>query len=156
LRLFPEKVPNSVALFARLAKEGVYDGTIFNHVRREFLIYGGDPETKSTFTGVKRILGPSPDHRVEREISGLTRHQRGSVSLATSRSAISIRSFSGPQFLIFAEVKDQNHAYSLDGQYTVIGEITDGIDVVDEIADLLANRKGEPLERVEMKVTIVE
>jgi peptidyl-prolyl cis-trans isomerase B (cyclophilin B) len=142
LRFFPELAPNHVKNFLELARKGLYDGTTFHRVIPGFMIQGGDPLTQSADRSVHGTGGPG--HRLQAEFSDAP-HRRGTLSMARSAHPDS----AGSQFFIC--VADAPH---LDGQYTVFGEVTDGMDVVDEIAAQPRDRRDNPKERVEMRVEL--
>ena len=144
IRLFPEVAPGHVENFVKLAKEGFYDGTIFHRVIPGFMIQGGDPLTKGEDKSVYGTGGPG--WHVKAEFNDKP-HKRGVLSMARAQDPDS----AGSQF--FVVVKDSNF---LDGQYTVFGEVTKGIEVADKIVSLPRNMRDLPNERVEMKVKIVE
>lgn len=114
LTFFPELAPNHVANFVSLARLGFYDGVTFHRVIDGFMAQGGDP-TGSGAGG--------PGYTIPAEFSN-TRHRRGTLSMARTSDPNS----AGSQFFIcFADTP------FLDGQYTVFGEVTKGMDVVDGI-----------------------
>ena len=144
IKFYPEKAPNHVKNFVKLAKDGFYDGTIFHRVIPGFMIQGGDPNTKGTNVASYGTGGPG--HSVDAEFSDI-RHSRGIVSMARSSDPNS----AGSQFFIV--VKASNF---LNRQYTVFGEVVRGMEVADKIVNLPRNSRDLPNERVEMKVRIVE
>ena len=143
LKFFPEVAPKHVNSFIELASSGFYDGTTFHRVVPGFVIQGGDPNTKSEDRSQHGTGGPG--YTLEAEFSDIP-HKRGTLSMARSANPDS----AGSQFFIC--VAD---AASLDGQYTVFGEVTEGMDVVDEIVAQPKDSGDNPNERVEMKVKIV-
>ncbi len=142
LEFFPDKAPNHVANFLKLAESGFYDGTIFHRVIPGFMIQGGCPNSKPNARGVPGTGGPG--WNVKAEFNDVS-HVRGILSMARSSDPDS----AGSQFFIC-------HADSkfLNGQYTVFGKVVSGMEVVDQIAELDRNSKDMPRERVEMKVTV--
>lgn len=144
VRFFPEKAPNHVKNFIKLAKEGFYDGTIFHRVIPGFMIQGGDPNTKGENTATYGMGGPG--HSVDAEFND-TPHQKGILSMARSNDPNS----AGSQF--FVVVGD---ASFLDNQYTVFGELTSGLEVAETIVALPRDSRDLPNERVEMKILISE
>jgi peptidyl-prolyl cis-trans isomerase B (cyclophilin B) len=143
LKFFPEVAPNHVKNFIDLAKSGFYNGTIFHRVVPGFVIQGGDPNTKSPDRSKHGMGGPG--HNVKAEFSNLP-HKRGTLSMARSGHPDS----AGSQFFICAAP-----AAFLDGKYTVFGEVTNGMEVVDKIISQPRDPKDNPMERVEMQVVIV-
>ncbi len=144
IEFFPDVAPGHVKNFVDLAKEGFYDGTIFHRVIPGFMIQGGDPNTKGPNKATYGMGGP--DHRVKAEFNDKS-HKRGILSMARSQDPDS----AGSQFFIV--VQDSPF---LDGQYTVFGEVTSGMDVADKIVNLPRDPRDLPDERVEMKIRIVE
>jgi peptidyl-prolyl cis-trans isomerase B (cyclophilin B) len=143
LKFFPDVAPNHVNSFIELANKNFYDGTTFHRVVPGFVIQGGDPNTKSEDRSKHGTGGPG--YTLEAEFSNLP-HKRGTLSMARAADPNS----AGSQFFIC--VAD---AAFLDGQYTVFGEVSQGMDVVDEIVAQPRDPRDNPNERVEMKVKIV-
>jgi peptidylprolyl isomerase len=144
IRLLSELAPKHAALFAQTAKAGGYDGTTFHRVIAGGIIQGGDPLSKDSAKAAQYGtggLGLLPAEFSDRPFA------RGTV--AAARKASSPDS-GGKQF--FVVVNDQP---SLRGQYTIFGEVTSGMDVVDKIS-LTPVNGDKATERVEMKVTIKE
>ena len=128
-KLLPELAPETVRNFEKLAKEGFYDGTLFHRVIPGFMIQGGDPNTKTDNKGSWGMGGPG--YSIKAEFSSRS-HLRGIVSMARSQDPDS----AGSQFFIVTA-----DSTFLDRQYTVFGEVTEGMDVVDKIADVATNRR---------------
>ena len=120
IRLRPDLAPNHVARIAELAEEGFYDGVVFHRVIPDFMAQGGDP----TGTGMHGSDKPDLDAEFSDEP-----HKRGTCSMARTQDPNSANS----QFFICFERAD-----FLDGQYTVWGEVTEGMEHVDALP------KGEP------------
>jgi cyclophilin family peptidyl-prolyl cis-trans isomerase len=142
IRLLPELAPKHAALFAQTAKAGGYDGTTFHRIIAGGIIQGGDPLSKDPAKAAQYGtggLGLLPAEFSDRPFV------RGTV--AAARKASSPDS-GGRQF--FVVVNDQP---SLKGQYTILGEVTSGMDVVDQIS-LTPVDGDKAAARVEMKVTI--
>ena len=141
---FPDKAPNHVQNFVKLAKSGYYNGTIFHRVIPGFMIQGGDPNTKDPKKPETYGMG-GPSEKLKAEFND-TPHRRGIVSMARTNDPNS----AGSQFFIV--VKDSNF---LDGQYTVFGEVVKGMDVADKIVNLPRNPRNDlPSERVEITVAV--
>lgn len=141
---FPDKAPNHVQNFVKLAKSGYYNGTIFHRVIPGFMIQGGDPNTKDPKKPETYGSG-GPSEKLKAEFND-TPHRRGIVSMARTNDPNS----AGSQFFIV--VKDSNF---LDGQYTVFGEVVKGMDVADKIVNLPRNPRNDlPNERVEITVAV--
>jgi peptidyl-prolyl cis-trans isomerase B (cyclophilin B) len=140
--LLEDLAPGHVKNFKDLAKEGFYDGTIFHRVIPGFMVQGGDPNTKSDDRSSHGMGGPG--HTIKAEFNDEP-HVRGIVSMARSQDPDS----AGSQF--FVVVKDSDF---LDGQYTAFGRVISGMDVADKIVDSPRDDKDNPIDRIEMKVTI--
>ena len=142
IKFRPDKAPNHVANFEKLAEKGFYDKTIFHRVIPGFMIQGGDPNTKSTDTSSYGTGGP--DSRVKAEFNNLN-HVRGIVSMARSSDPDS----AGSQFFIMVA------AYpSLNFKYSAFGEVVSGMDVADKIVKQPRNGRDLPDDRTEMTVKI--
>lgn len=144
LRFFPDVAPGHVDNFITLAKKGFYDGTTFHRVIPGFMIQGGDPNSKDPDRSRHGMGGPG--YTIKAEFNNKP-HKRGTLSMARAAHPDS----AGSQFFIC--VVDTPF---LDGQYTVFGEVTKGMDVADKIVNLPRDRADNPIERVEMKVKIIE
>jgi cyclophilin family peptidyl-prolyl cis-trans isomerase len=142
LKFFPDLAPNHVNNFIDLAKKGFYDGTIFHRVIPGFMIQGGDPNTKEADKSRHGLGGPG--YNVKAEFSSKP-HKRGILSMARAQDPDS----AGSQFFICV-----GDAPFLNNQYTVFGEVTSGMDVVDKIVGQPRDPRDNPNERVEMKVSV--
>ena len=216
--------------FLKLAKEGYYDGTLFHRVIKDFMIQGGDPDSKGAPAG--KMLGVGgPDYTLEAEIKNGLYHKRGALAAARQGDEVNPeRRSSGSQFyIVWGQVynegqlrqfskqlrmqrvqgifnylasqhrdeimqmrRDRNRAglqelqdklvaeaekqagndgmseaqlklYStvggtphLDGQYTVFGEVEEGLDVVEMIQGTATGRADRPLDDIEMRMTVIE
>ena len=135
--LYPEIAPQSVYNFIDLANKGFYDGLIFHRVIAGFMIQGGDP----TGTGMG---GPGYSIKGEFFMNGFDnnlKHKRGVLSMARSMNPNS----AGSQFFIVH--KDSPH---LDQQYAAFGKVTEGMDVVDQIAGTKVDYNDRPVETQKM------
>jgi len=144
LRFFPDVAPNHVKNFINLAKKGFYDGTTFHRVIPGFMIQGGDPNTKDPDRSNHGYGGPG--YTVKAEFNK-NLHKRGTLSMARSQDPDS----AGSQFFIC--VAD---APSLNGKYSVFGEVVSGMDVADKIVSQPRDRRDNPNDRIEMKIKIIE
>ena len=141
--LYPKIAPNTVNNFVSLISEGFYDGIIFHRVIPGFMLQGGCPLGQG-------IGGPGYGIRGEFKINGFTndlRHTRGVLSMARSSAPDS----AGSQFFIMHD--DVDH---LDGSYAAFGCVTEGLDVVDAIADIPTDRNDRPQTEQRMKKVTVE
>ncbi len=141
IELWPEIAPKHVANFDSLATSGFYDGTAFHRVIPNFMIQGGDPNSKNKPKETWGMGDPS-QKKIPAEFNA-TKHVRGIISAARSQDPNSASS----QFFIM-------HANSpnLDGQYTAYGKVISGIEVVDKVVAVDRDRGDAPLVKVEMKV----
>ena len=141
--LLPDLAPETVRNFEKLAKDGFYDGTLFHRVIPGFMIQGGDPNTKTDNKGSWGMGGPG--YNVKAEFSSRS-HLRGIVSMARAQDPDS----AGSQFFIVT-----SDSAFLDRQYTVFGQVKEGMDVADKIVNMDRNGNDCPLEKVVMiKVTL--
>ena len=141
--LYPEIAPNTVHNFISLADSGFYNGLIFHRVIKGFMIQGGDPEG----TGMG---GPGYGIKGEFAQNGFSNnleHTSGVLSMARSMMPDS----AGSQFFIMH--KDAPH---LNGSYAAFGKITEGMDVVNKIAETATDYNDRPLEEQKMKKVSVE
>ncbi|WP_372362426.1 peptidylprolyl isomerase [Xanthomonas sp. NCPPB 1325] len=115
VELYPEKAPLTVANFVNLAKRGFYNGLSFHRVIADFMIQGGCPEGSGR---------GGPGYRFEDETNNGVGHERGVLSMANAGP-----NTNGSQFFI-------THTATpwLDGKHTVFGKVTQGLDVVDSVA----------------------
>lgn len=123
LELYPDIAPITVDNFVSLAEDGFYDGLTFHRIVSGFMIQGGDPNGDGTGGSDEEIKGEFSANGVENNLS----HTRGVISMARSQSYDSASS----QFFIVHE-----DSTFLDGQYAAFGKVTEGMDVVDEIASV--------------------
>ncbi|MFQ5481713.1 MAG: peptidylprolyl isomerase [Nitrospinaceae bacterium] len=145
ISFFPDKAPNHVKNFKKLAQSGFYDGTAFHRVIPGFMIQGGDPNSKKSDRSLHGIGGPG--YTIDAEFNDIP-HSRGIVSMARSRNPNS----AGSQFFIV--VKDANF---LDGKYTVFGKVIKGMDVADKIVNEKRDSRDNPLNPMTLKsVKIIE
>ena len=158
VEFFPDVAPMHVENFQILAEEGYYNGTTFHRVIPGFMIQGGDPNSKDLdrmndgtggragkFFGIGRENDPE-SWTVPAEFND-TPHQRGTLSMARSQNIDSGSS----QFFIC-----HDNAPFLDGQYTVFGQLISGIEVVDEIVNSERDPRDNPIDRVEMTISLVD
>ncbi len=142
LEFFPDKAPGHVKNFKTLAKAGFYNGTLFHRVIPGFMIQGGDPNTKKPDRSMHGVGGPG--YQIKAEFNDI-KHDRGILSMARSQDPNS----AGSQFFIVVK-----NAYVLDGNYTVFGRVTKGLDVADKIVSAPRDARDNPLESISMKITI--
>lgn len=143
---YPQKAPETVKNFVKLAKEGFYDGTQFHRVIRNFMIQGGDPLTKNEDQRNRWGTG-DPGYKIKAEFND-TKHVKGVLSMARSQDPNS----AGSQF--FVVHADASH---LDNQYTAFGALESGLDVLDKIANVQCGgpERSSPLQPIKLEQAIV-
>ena len=141
--LFSDVAPETVRNFIKLAKSGFYDGTLFHRVIPKFMIQGGDPNTKESDKSTWGTGGPG--YNIKAEFNSRS-HLRGIVSMARSSDPDS----AGSQFFIVT-----SDSTFLDREYTVFGEVVDGMEVADKIVNLPKDGNDCPLQEAKMiQVTV--
>ena len=143
LELDHSQAPLTVANFVKLAREHFYDGLIFHRVIRGFMIQGGCPQGTGTGGPGYQIKGEFRSNGTNNQI----RHERGVISMARAMDPDS----AGSQFFIMHQ--DSPH---LDGQYAAFGHVTEGMDVVDQIASTRTGRQDRPLTEQKIKSITIE
>jgi len=123
LALYPGIAPQAVLNFISLAREGFYDGLSFHRIIKGFMIQGGCPSGTGTGNPGYSIKGEFSDNGFENNL----KHTRGVLSMARSPSGYDT---AGSQFFIV-----HSDYPSLNGSYAAFGKVTDGMDVVDKIAE---------------------
>jgi len=141
--LLADIAPETVRNFIKLAKSGFYDGTLFHRVIPKFMIQGGDPNTKESDKSTWGTGGPG--YNIKAEFNSRS-HLRGIVSMARSSDPDS----AGSQFFIVT-----SDSTFLDREYTVFGEVVDGMEVADKIVNLPRDGNDCPLQEAKMiQVTV--
>jgi len=167
--------------FLKLIKEGFYNDLLFHRVIRGFMIQGGDPDSRNAQPGAPLGSG-GPGYTIPAEFNANLIHKKGALSAARMGDAVNpAKASSGSQFYIvqgqvyssedirrfesqghqFSELQKQ--AYStvggtphLDNGYTVFGEVTEGLAVIDAIAAVQTSKPGDrPLSDVKMKIEVI-
>jgi len=148
MELRADVAPKHAANFLKLVSEKFYDGTTFHRVIPNFMVQGGDPNSKTDNRQTHGIGGPG--YTIPAEIN--LKNSRGSVAAARQGDQVNPkRESSGSQFYINVV----NNSF-LDNQYTVFGQIIEGMDVADKIAAAQRDARDNPIEKISMKVTLVE
>jgi len=143
--LMSDIAPETVRNFVKLAKDGFYDGTLFHRVIPGFMIQGGDPNTKNPNKSTWGQGGPGYNLKAEFNTRS---HLRGIVSMARATDPDS----AGSQFFIVT-----SDSTFLDRQYTVFGEVVEGMEVADKIVNLPRDGNDCPKQEAKMlEVTISE
>ena len=142
--LTPESAPNQTAYFMKTAADGGYDGTIFHRVIRYGMVQGGDPLSKDPSKRASYGTGGLNAVKAETRAPKMTRGSVAAVTVAGRPDS------AGAQFFVL--LADQP---TLDGQYTVFGRVSDGMDALQKISETPVDARGLATERVEIRhVTI--
>ncbi|MGI0009445.1 MAG: peptidylprolyl isomerase [Nitrosopumilaceae archaeon] len=136
--LLPNLAPETVRNFVKLAKTSFYDGVLFHRVIPGFMIQGGDPNTKKPDKNKWGIGGPGYTIKAEFNFKS---HLRGIVSMARATDPDS----AGSQFFIVT-----TDSTFLDRQYTVFGQVIEGMDVTDKIVNLPRDKNDCPNQEAKM------
>ena len=170
IKLFPAEAPKTVENFTTHAKNGYYDGLIFHRVIKDFMIQGGDPT--GTGMGGESVWG----HSFEDEFHVKLHNIKGALSMANAGP-----NTNGSQFFIvqadnvpgnmLEQMKEMPESFPedivkayeekggtpwLDFRHTVFGQVVEGIDVVDSIADVAVGTADKPLDDVIIETITVE
>ena len=142
VELYPEIAPNTVNNFISLVNKGYYDGLIFHRVIEGFMIQGGCPDGTGMGGPGYTIPGEFNQNGFRNDL----KHTEGVLSMARAMHPDS----AGSQFFIMH--KNSPH---LDGQYAAFGKVTEGLDVVNKIAEVATDWSDRPMETQRMaKVTV--
>lgn len=141
VKFFNNDAPITCFNFITRAESGFYNGTLFHRVIPGFMIQGGDPNTKTKNKASYGMGGPLVN--IPHEFNKHS-HKRGILSMARVGD---VTQGAGCQFFIMHQ-----NATQLDNQYTVFGEVTSGMDVVDKIAAVKRNKRDLPLNPVQIKI----
>lgn len=143
VELYPDVAPNTVNNFISLVKKGFYNGLCFHRVIEGFMIQGGDPKGNGTGGPGYTIRGEFSKNGFKNDL----KHKRGIISMARSMMPNS----AGSQFFIMHA--DAPH---LDGQYAAFGQVIDGMDVIDKIAEVNVDYNDKPLRDQVIKTITVD
>ena len=141
--LYPEIAPNTVNNFISLIKKNFYDGLIFHRVIKGFMLQGGDPEGSG-------MGGPGYGIKGEFSSNGFNndlKHTEGVLSMARSMMPNS----AGSQFFIMHKTSPH-----LDGDYAAFGKVTEGLEIVNKIAETETDWNDRPTTPQVMKTVTVE
>ena len=141
--LYPDIAPITVEKFVKLVKEGFYDGLTFHRIISGFMIQGGCPKGNGTGGPGHTIKGEFNMNGVKNDL----KHTPGVLSMARSMAPDS----AGSQFFIMHKTSPH-----LDGQYAAFGQVIEGMDVVNKLADVATDYSDAPLEKQVMKSVTVE
>lgn len=177
-----DETPKHRDNFIKLVQDGFYNGTLFHRVIQNFMIQGGDPNSVGAPPDM-RLGNGGPGYTIEAEILPEFIHKKGALSAARLGDQMNPeKRSSGSQFYIVQGqpvtaqqlnqmsqrtgafyTADQIETYKkvggtpfLDNQYTVFGEVIDGLEVIDMIAAVKTQPGDRPVEDVEMKITLIK
>ena len=144
------KTPKHRENFQKLVADHYYDGIRFHRVIEGFMIQAGDPYSRDT--SMINMWGQGgPDYTVPAEFVNEYWHKKGALAAARKGDmANPKKASSGSQFYI---VHDENNCLHLDGQYTIFGEVVEGLDIIDRIAAVPVDNMDRPFEDV-MIITV--
>lgn len=141
--LYPEIAPNTVNNYISLIKQGYYNGLIFHRVIAGFMIQGGCPEGSGMGGPGYSIKGEFSHNGFQNDL----KHTPGVLSMARSNMPNS----AGSQFFIMHKTSPH-----LDGEYAAFGKVTEGLDIVDKIAQVQTDYSDRPLEDQKIETMTVE
>jgi peptidyl-prolyl cis-trans isomerase B (cyclophilin B) len=176
-----DETPQHRDNFLKLVNEGFYDELLFHRVINEFMIQGGDPDSKNAAEGL-RIGSGGLDYTIPAEFNAALYHKKGALAAARMGDNVNPeKRSSGCQFYIvhgkrwlpeeIAAMKSPQYGFTftpeaekayqtiggapfLDGQYTVFGEVIEGLDVIDKIASQPKDGNDRPLKDVIMSIDV--
>ncbi len=157
LEFYPEVAEKHVDSFLTHARNGYFNGTTFHRVIPDFVIQGGDPNSKTDDRSTHGMGGHAANfYGIGQEDDSNTwmlpaefnsrPHLTGTISMARSQSPNS----AGSQFFVCAGPTPQ-----LDNQYTVFGQVVEGLDVIQKIVNSPRDRRDNPKDKVEMTVSVM-
>ena len=141
--LYPEIAPNTVNNFISLVNQGYYDGLIFHRVIRGFMIQGGCPQGTGMGGPGYTVKGEFSQNGVKNDL----KHTEGVLSMARAMHPDS----AGSQFFIMHKA-----APHLDGAYAAFGKVTEGMDIVNKIAEVQTDYNDRPLSEQRIQSMTVE
>ena len=143
LELYSDKAPKTCENFKALADKGFYNGLIFHRVIAGFMIQGGCPDGTGMGGPGYTIKGEFSSNGFKNDL----KHTRGVISMARTSEPNS----AGSQFFIM-----HKDAPYLDGQYAAFGKMTEGFDVLDEIASVDTDFRDKPVREQKIQSIVVE
>lgn len=177
-----DETPQHRDNFIKLTQQGFYNDLLFHRVIKDFMIQGGDPNSKGAPAG-KPLGQGGPGYTIPAEIRSSLFHKRGALAAARQGDQVNpTKASSGSQFYIVqgkkssdAELNQISQSYGimfseeqkkvykeiggtpfLDNNYTVFGEVVEGLDVIDKIAAVQKGPGDRPVQDIKMTVTLVE
>lgn len=147
--LLYDSTPKHKENFIKLANEGFLNGTTFHRIIDGFMIQGGDPNSKDTDPNNDGTGGPG--YTIPNELGAGYKHVRGALAAARQGDYVNPKKeSSGSQFYI---VENHEGTPFLDGSYTVFGQVIQGLDVIDKIAEQPKDQRDRPTKDIKMTVT---
>jgi len=141
-----DATPKHKANFIKLVNEKFYDGTTFHRVIKDFVIQGGDPNSKDS--DPKNDGQGGPGYLIDAEINPLIKHKYGAVAAARDNNPE--KKSNGSQFYI---VVSKGGTDFLDGNYTVFGEVVSGMEAADKISLVETDgANNRPLKDIKMEI----
>jgi peptidyl-prolyl cis-trans isomerase B (cyclophilin B) len=139
--------------FVKLVKQGFYNGLLFHRVIPNFMIQGGDPDSKNAKPG--QMLGSGDvGYTIPAEFNPSLTHKKGALAAARQGDNVNpTKASSGCQFYI---VENKTGTHFLDGNYTVFGEVTEGLEITDKIATVDRDQNDRPRKDIKMTVKLIE
>jgi len=177
-----DQTPQHRDNFIKLVNEKYFDGTLFHRVITNFMIQGGDPDSRNAAQGAMLGAG-GPDYTIPMEYVSAYYHKKGALAAAREGDNVNpLKASSGSQFYIvtgrlFTEkeiaaiekrkgityTEEQKNIYTtiggyapLDKDYTVFGEVIEGMDVVEQISKVARDESDRPVQDIQMTVTIIK
>jgi cyclophilin family peptidyl-prolyl cis-trans isomerase len=139
------------ANFLQKAKKGFYNGTSFHRVIPQFMVQGGDPNSKDD-DPTNDGQGPPNEPTIAAELAAGHKHDYGAVAAARQGDFVNPqRASSSSQFYV---VENHQGTHFLDGQYTVFGQVIQGQEVIDKIAALPKDGRDRPLTDLRMTMKV--
>jgi cyclophilin family peptidyl-prolyl cis-trans isomerase len=137
--------------FLKKAQSGYYNGTTFHRVIPNFMVQGGDPNTKDA-DPANDGQGPPNEPTIPAELAAGHRHDYGAVAAARQADFVNPqRASSGSQFYL---VGNRQGTHFLDGQYTVFGQVVQGQDIINKIAALPRDARDRPTTDLKMTMRV--
>ena len=143
IELDEKAAPITTQNFIELVNDHFYDGLLFHRIIKGFMIQGGCPLGNGTGGSGKTLKGEFSTNGINNQL----KHTRGTISMARASNPDSASS----QFFIMHQ-----DAHHLDGKYAAFGHVTEGMDVIDEIASVKIDDRDKPLDPIIMKKVYIE
>jgi cyclophilin family peptidyl-prolyl cis-trans isomerase len=144
-----KQTPKHRENFLKLADSGFFDNTTFHRIIQDFVIQGGDPNSKDTDPSNDGLGGPP--YTIPAEFVDSIKHDNGAVGAARNNNPA--KASNGSQFYI---VTNAAGVHSLDKNYTVFGKLLSGIDIATTLSKQSKNSSDRPLQDIKMDVNVVE